>query len=346
MTKVFGREITGDNRMTGDLAALNRRSASRIRPLNTVVRAARERGRAKGAIVIGSKLRWATASLAAAVVLVMLLVPFSHEAVVAHDLTLTLSGPAGAVFPTEAVAAELGSALGGVLPQLGSSVDGDQEAVSFTARVPRSAGVDAAAVGEAFASALRDRGYRAEARVVEHRERVSGTLYAMVRDNVIQVDSTGKSTAEIAAEIASRLAGAGIPGAQVSVVKRDGETLMDISIPAGEGAEGSTTVVLGSDDAGFVEDFRTSVHTANENGVMVIEVVDGDHTATARVEHAAEMTDNELAGAVLEQLAAQGVGVSVSVQQGQVTLIPTDKLLESQGTSWSDVKRRAADKPR
>jgi len=347
MTSVSRSDSGGDDRrISEDLAALERRSASRVRPLDTAMRAAREGERAKGAIVIGSKnvrARWAAVSLAAAAVLVLLLVPFSHEAVTAYDLTLDLSGPAGAQFPTQAVAGELGSALG-VVPNVGMSVHGDEASVSFTARVPRASGVNAQAVGDAFATALRERGYRAAAHVEEHREHVSGTLYAMARENLIEVNGSGKTDAEVEAEIVSRLADAGIPGAEVSVARDGDDVQMEISMPASPGAE-NTTVVLTSDQVGGVRNLSLdSVKETHENGALVLEVANGPGTVTARVEHPETLTDQQLADAVLQQLTAQGMSnLSVSAQAGKVTLIPMDKLPDTRGASWSEVKKLGSD---
>jgi hypothetical protein len=84
-------------------------------------------------------------------------------------------------------------------------------------------------------------------------ERVSGSLYAQVRDRLkIKVEAAGKSDAEIKAEIEAKLAAAGYTGAQVSVTTSpDGKRQVNLLVKdqdSGEEYEGRLRLEADSAD--------------------------------------------------------------------------------------------------
>jgi citrate lyase gamma subunit len=158
----------------------------------------------------------ASGLVAAAIVIAMLVIPISYLRTTGHQVSLRVSGSADAT-QLHAIASELKSQLHAEGVRVRLEEQNGAPTATFEAMVPIGNRVDAAAVANAFATGLTERGLKSSAETTPVRERVSGSVYAYAKDLVIQVSTDGKSSAQIEAEIRQRLADAGIRDAQVSV---------------------------------------------------------------------------------------------------------------------------------
>jgi citrate lyase gamma subunit len=158
----------------------------------------------------------ASGVVAAALVLAMLVIPISYMRTTGHEVALHVAGTED-VTQLRAIAAELRTQLHAESVRVRLAEQNGAPSATFEATVPAGNRVDAAAVANAFAKGLTERGLSSHAETTPVRERVSGSVYAYAKDLVIQVSTDGKSSAQIEAEIRQRLADAGIRDAQVSV---------------------------------------------------------------------------------------------------------------------------------
>lgn len=150
------------------------------------------------------------------VALALVAIPIPYQRLAGHRVSFEVSN-AGAD-QAGRIARELRSALG--VEQVSVRPDPrNGAAVRVEAVVPSGRAGDAGAVAKAFAGELRARGYAVTAHESPAFEKVSGNVYAFARDRTIRVRSTGKSAAQIEAEIRQKLREAGLPNATVSVTE-------------------------------------------------------------------------------------------------------------------------------
>lgn len=211
--------------LSADLRALRDHSARDLPPLAHIVDSVRPR-RARAAStwkercmsVLEAKQNrpWVAVAAVAAVVVAALVIPISYERTTAHRVSLALAGVTDPV-QTKSIATELKSALHADQVAARLEIENGSPTLTLETSVPVASKVDVAAVAQAFAKNLRERGYQATASVEPVRERVSGSVYAYAQDLVIRVSTDGKTAAQIESEIRQRFADAGIPDAKVSV---------------------------------------------------------------------------------------------------------------------------------
>jgi len=272
---------------------------------------------------------FATAAVAGIFVIASLVVPFSYEKVTGHDLTLSLSGTQD-MAQVQAIAKELKAAVhaGGVQVRM-ENQNGALTYV-FTARVPASAGIDAAAVGHTFASQLEERGFTASAQATPVREKVSGNVYAYARDVVVRVEMSGKNASQIEAEIRQQLAAAGITNTQVNVVDEAGQRKVTVEAQS-TGSDPNVEhpnlqleltkdgQVMPPGDGQSIEVRKLKTDTG-----MNLEMTfkkDGRSTQ-ATVPNVDRMSDADLAAALQSQLVAAGFNVNVKVEGGKISIEP------------------------
>jgi len=284
---------------------------------------------------LGSHPRFAVLAGVALAALAFLVVPFSYERVVGQEVTLTLAGDNLTPDVARGIAHELGGSFEHATVNVASQIGEDGRRFILVARIPGEESGSAAVVSEAFAHTLREKGYQVEANVTPVKEKTSGSLYAMAFDNTIRVSVDGKTADELETEIATRLAEAGVPNAQVAVT-REGDDCMKIEIQAeAQGEEGMTDshpqLVLTSDgqDLGGACmkgetadcDVRLMKKVDEAGDHLTVEVTRSGQTGSATVDNPSSLSDAELAAAVQQQLAAQGFSdLSVSAQNGRLEI--------------------------
>ena len=327
---------------TADLAALARVTARDFPSLEDTVRAARRRRGFRWEAWLMSNVRiarsrpWITTALAGALAaLALLVVPISYERIVGHDVTLTLAGDPGAE-RIAAIATGLKQALHAEHVSVTTTSAGGIT-TEMHASVPAHGRTATAAIARAFAAGLERNGIEARVAVAPRRQKVSGSLYAYAMDRVIEIDVDGKSAGQLEAELKQRLAAAGMPDAEVSVTKTEGEhpqlgmRIHAVRHPEGGTGSGSEMPELvlkkagapiGGPNATEVRMMRTK--TAAGNGMSTVITRDGK-TITASIPNADGMSDAAIAAELQRQLDAAGVPVRIVVVNGEISVEPVAK---------------------
>jgi hypothetical protein len=228
-------------------------------------------------------------ALLVAFLIVATLVPFTYEKTVGYDATFAgIESPLDAQTLLKAV-----EALGYGNASINTNSHGDL--TDYTV-----AGLPSEdAVREVGAALYTLTGYDRAPQITPVKSKVSGTLYAQARDRLIevQVDASGKSDAEIRAEIIAKLAEQGVTANDVSVnTDANGNRQIDLSVEGEGDANGEMEVRLGVFDA---------------NGDVKFGSNDGMSLDLAGTEN---MSEAELKAHVEQQLESKGItGVDVNV---------------------------------
>ena len=300
--------------------------------------------------------RFATLSVTAGVAAALLVVPISYNKVVGHEVAVSLNGSGMSRDLVDGLAAEFKAALHADAVNVVVDESDGGTVYTLSAASPEK---HAPAVSRAFSQALTSRGIPAESHSDPIRRKVSGNVYAMAYDNTfgsaIQVEIDGKSAEEIEAEILAQLQAAGFD-ATVSVT-REGDDGMKIEVQAeSDGPQAATGdeahIVLTKDGQPLTGTLETahvrmtkSVDDAGET--LTVEVVEGGRTLAAVVKDPGSLSDAELADTVHRQLAEQGLEISVSAQNGRVSLMKLDALKDDatpvEKTTWGRIKNEFGD---
>jgi hypothetical protein len=162
----------------------------------------------------------------AIVAAVLLAVPISYTKTTGYRATLEIADAAGV--DIEAVAAEFGKALDTENVMIRAGAGGARIAAALPVRA--SAALEGIATG--FARALTEKGVSATAEVERLTERVTGNVYAMAANGIIEirVNSEGKTDEEIEDEIRTQIEAAGLEACLVDVETGDGEKRIEIGI--------------------------------------------------------------------------------------------------------------------
>jgi hypothetical protein len=269
---------------------------------------------------------------AAAVVLIAiagLLVPISYERTTGHDVSLAVTN----VAPDQmkGIATELKSAIGVEHVMVNAEATESGTTLTFEASVPASNGVDAGAVASAFANGLKARGFGAVANTTPVREKVSGNVYAYARDRVIRVETSGKTAAQIEAEIRDKIAAAGLTGTTVSVKDEGNKRTVKVeaqhfSDKPGEAEPENLTLELTKDGQPVRESMTDGVSVqvkrlkSPSGETMHLDVSTNGQTAGVDIPNANTMSDAALADAIKSELAKKGMNVKVTVTAGQIQI--------------------------
>jgi hypothetical protein len=245
----------------------------------------------------------------------VLLWPISYQRTVGHtvQIDLTLAAEQGvddatAALPPRTLAQQIKTALQADSVRVEIRQQPGQQpglrALSFVARVPaRGRGeVDARTTAllrelerEHASSPLHP---QLRAQISERREQVSGRVYAMALDRLIQVrvDTHGKTDAEVQAEVEAQLRSQGIASPTVHFERRGDEKQLRIEADTGDRA------------------FQVLRKSEGDGPVMEVTVGDLD------TRREPGMTDDQLKAKILRQLAAKGLSGTVSVHGDQVEI--------------------------
>ena len=321
-----------------DLRSHHAVTGEHLASLASHVHAARNRAERGRGFMSGFKwVRWtAAAGVAAAVVLVLTLVPVSYNKTTGNDLALTISAPGLSQNDVRTLAERFGKELGGDPVKVTAEAGDQGDVYTLHGFVPAGSAQDANAVGQAFVGVLKSSGYAAAATVTPRVERVSGSVYAMARDQVIRISSDGKTAAELEAEIRDRLIEVGLPNPEVSVTDADGRREIKVlarvesddpsQMPLREGAP---SIVLTKDgqDIEDAERCEVAVRKIKHDDVMKLQV-DVNYkgsTAQAVVENFDQLGDAGVASAIESQLHAAGLTtLQVKVTNGEIEIKPLD----------------------
>ena len=279
------------------------------------------------AVTITKRRPWLVTLLAAVVVAVALLaVPVSYERTTGHQVDLTI---AGALEP-----ARLGPIAGQFKAALGAGpveVRIENGNTVLSAFLPKSARSFSPALAQAFAKELSAKGYHATASTETVKEKTSGNVYAFAAEQVIRIEGTNKTAAQLESEIRQRLSQAGVPDAQVKVTDQPGggrniEVTMERQrVGASSVPEPQVPTIQITKNGMPVEGEGLEIRvekmkTADGTETMKVEAVQGARTATATIKNPGSLGDAGLAAEIQRQLSAQGITGNIRVQNGRISV--------------------------
>ncbi len=320
-----------------DLRALSKSSGEQIPDLGHSVIAVRSRRRTT-AQRLGDTLMpitntltrrpWlTTAAVAATAVLVFTVVPISYERTTGADVALTVAGVRD-MSQARNIANEMKHVLGASQILVKTEASDAGATLTLESFVPGSSGVNAAARANALAKELNARGYSASAVATPHHEKVSGNVYAFARDLVIHVDTDGKSSAQIEAEIRQRLAENGVTNTQVSVT--DSGNQRKVMIEARRTSDDQSveppmvSLDLQKNGQSTPQGEGVSVRVQkmkSEDGVtMNLKVASKGREVSVVVPRVDTMSDAALGAEITSQLKAAGLDVAVRVTNGEIAI--------------------------
>jgi hypothetical protein len=278
------------------------------------------------AVTITKRHPWLATGLAAlALALVLLAVPVSYERTTGHRIDLKIAGvmEPGRLGP---IAGEFKAALGAD----GISARIENGTTVLSGFVPAGSRSFSPSLAQAFAKELSAKGYQATATTSAVKEKTSGNVYAAL-NQIITIESAGKTTAQLESEIRQRLADAGVPDAKVSVtddangrkIEVNVQRHLDGSTSAGTEQQVPTLQITknGVPVAGQGLEIRVEKLKASDGSVTLkVVAVDGSRTATATVKNPDSLGDAGLADEIQRQFSAQGITARISVQNGQISV--------------------------
>lgn len=228
------RKRQGSDNISSDFEALGERSKRNLptidqtaqRLWNHTRRRSKEGSLMKVLHSLKSHPAMATVVGIAVVAAVLLAVPISYTKTTGYRATLDISDATGV--DIEAIAAEFGK----VLDTEDVMVTAGTGGARVSAELPvRPAGI-LAGLASGFAEALGERGVAAVAGVEAVTERVTGNVYAMAANEIIEirVNSEGLTDEEIEDEIRAQIEAAGLEACLVNVESGDGEKRIEVGI--------------------------------------------------------------------------------------------------------------------
>ena len=328
---------TGADEVERDLRSLHAMTGERLASLDTHVHAARDRAERERRFMTGFRwVRW-TAATAAVVALALLLIPVSYNKTTGQDVALTFSAPGLQDQDVKALAVKFKEALQQDAVKV--TAEAGNQGITYTLRgfVPRDAHRDANAVAAAFTGVLESKGYTVSSSVTPHVERVSGSVYAMAMNQVIRIETEGKTASQLESEIREQLEAAGLPNPEVSVTDTDGKREVkviakaeshDHSQPLPDIAEPTIVLTKNGQEVSDANSCQVKVKKIkNEAGVLqlTIDVTYKGQTSQAVIDNADQMSDADVASAIESQLRAAGVDLKVTMNNGQIEVTPNDR---------------------
>lgn len=243
---------------------------------------------------------WAPVAVGAAVVLAALaVIPIDYSRTTGYDVRLSLAGS----HLSDASVQKVGDAFMKALHATNLNTNSGAQTV-LVASVPSTARGEVNAAAQAFAHELTQKGIAASCVVTPRVEHFSGNAYAALAGAVLDlnINATGKSDADIAADIRSQLSDAGFTDSDVQVTTTGGQRQVVMHMEPGAGTPSDVNVKINDDNAPAGADHH-------EAKVMMHE---GDM---------AGLTDDQIAQKIVDQLHAQGVEAEVVVQNGKVVSV-------------------------
>ena len=252
--------------------------------------------------------RWGGALASVALSAGVLLWPISYERTVGHTVEMTVSLPAdsGADPAAEGdssprgLARQMKKALGARAVRMMLQAQGNQRVLTLSATVPqRKRAIVEQQVAQLSQSISAQPSHpQVQTHINEQRQQVSGRVYAMALDRLIQVrvDTAGKTDAEVTAEVESQLKAQGIASPTVEFERHGDEKQLRIAADTG--------------------DRQVQVVRKSSGDSSVVEVTVGDIDTTRDP----GMTDDQLRDKILRQLAAKGLTATVTVAGDRIEI--------------------------
>lgn len=256
---------------------------------------------------------WLATGLATAVAAVVLLfIPISYQRVTGSNVTLSLAGESLAPAELQRIAGELRS----ILHAGPIRIEAGNNGVTLATQVDDRAWRQVGRLAVAYVKGLADRGIQGDARVTPRLETVQGTVYAAALNDIIEIriQGEGKSDAEIAEEIQSQMAAAGVSDAEVEVHTDGNQRQIGVTIRKERGPDDPP-----QPDEACCPEFRISIdgHEPDPNDP-------NERRVEVRVQRTEGMTDEEVLAEVRRQLQEQGADCDVTMENGKIKVTPRE----------------------
>ena len=232
-------------------------------------------------------------------VVVLGVVPVSYQRTTGHEVTMTLAASQLEEPSFSKIAKEFGHALGATQVMIEPADAPGESGMQIRARVPSRKGAELKRVANAFASALGNKGLEARVNVHPQTERVSTNLYAYAMDRVVNlnVETAGRSPAEIESDIRAQLEAAGIQNPQVQVDR--------------EGDQTNVRIQANSSDSEGEREFQVNLKSEGGDSMKA-------QLHRFDVERKPGMTDADVKAEIERQMREAGVEGEVTVENGEV----------------------------
>lgn len=332
MTHEPSNSSRAEEAITLDRAAFARQTEKDLPHLVDVARAVRQRPSTPWETLVMKQFRLhpfaMPALLTLAVCAALLLLPFSFDRTVGHEVSLTLTGVAPDPARFQALATEMKSQLGAESVEIRAENENGAIVCTFAAYVPGKSAAAVSGILGAFEKTLEEKGLQVATTSTPRVERVSSTMAAYAADQVIHIQSEGKTAAQLESEIRNSLAAAGFDHVDVSVTDRP-EGGREVRIEANRESDDPNAMIEGDgpeiviDGAhGTAEQARIAIRNVRETpgGPMTLKADVSAHgnTAVVTVEGSDTMSDAALEAEIERQLSAAGVDMDVTVTNGKI----------------------------
>ncbi|HET9886756.1 MAG TPA: hypothetical protein VFR10_04525 [bacterium] len=318
-----------------DLAAFRKMTEQDVPELSHVARAVRNLPSQSEERALMKLFRnhpfMAPAVMTLAVLFLVMFLPVSFDRTVGQDVSLKLSGVALDQARVKALATEMKSQLGAEHVEVRTEENTGTPSFEFRAFVASKSDRQAHYVLDAFHRTLTEQGLLVTTSLTPRVERVSGNVAAYAAENVIHINTQGKSASQIESEIRSAMIAAGMDNVQVSVTDRpEGgrevriEAERETTQPGQEIAE-PQVVLEGEGQATDPDAQRVKVRKLKDEAgaiSLVVDVQDKNHSATATVQNPDSMSESAVASEIRSQLFAAGIDADVTFTNGKIEVRP------------------------
>jgi hypothetical protein len=298
------REHEADRILSRDLQALR---AATNRDLPTIHDSARLARRAtdtreglfmKGIRFFGLRPILTTVVATAAVLTILFVIPISYQRTVGQDVTLTLAQAPQDAQALAGIAQEMKATFGAEGVRVMREASPAGTSVAFHAMTPVRSHSKADLTAQAFAAALRSKGFDAKTEVTPRTQRVATNVYAWALDPIqLHIDRNGRSAGDIEADIRRQLESAGVQNAQVHVTQDGDQTQVKIEAHDQEGqAKRDFDIQLDGRGTGSMD---PTIHRFE-------------------VKRTPGMTDADVKADIERQMRDAGVDGTVTVENGEV----------------------------
>jgi hypothetical protein len=323
------------NAIHRDLAAFRQITEQNVPELSHVARAVRNRQSRSEERALMKLFRshpfMAPAVMTLAVLFLVMFLPVSFDRTVGQDVSLKLSGVALDQARVNALATEMKSQLGAEKVEVRAEENAGTPSFEFRAFVASKSDQQARYVLDAFHRTLSEQGLQVATSLSPRVERVSGNVAAYAAENVIRINTQGKSASQIESEIRSAMIDAGMDNVQVSVTDRP-EGGREVRIQAereatqpGQEIAEPQLILEGEAQPADAQTLRVKVkHLKDDAGVftLVVDVQSQDRSATVTIPHADTMSDGAIASEIKSQLFSSGIDADVEVTGGKIEIRP------------------------
>ena len=281
---------------------------------------------------------WLAPVAAAGLAALLLFVPVSYQTTTGYDVRLEINGSSGTAPQAGHLVADFAKTMS--IEHAAVSLSGDGGRTVILARVSEDDRSEVERRAAAFAAQLSGEGLSSRVSVSPVMEMTTSPVYAMGLGRGLRLDiqRKGRHSSDVERDIEAQLRQADIVDADVSYTDKDGCSLIQIVMPGGTSAAGSTSdglhvaLICAASDADCKRkcadrpDCATTCSTSATTSAGPIQVsLDGQTgyvcSGEVTLESVAGLSDAQIADAIRTKFASQGCQTDVVVRNGAVVSV-------------------------